>query len=159
MRIFTIGVYGKTEQQFFSTLTSNNIDVFCDIRQRRGMRGKLYAFANSISLQNKLHELGIQYLYEKNLAPTRSIREKQWEEDKAKKTSKKYRAILSQTFASCYCEQILDSFDFENLKAQLTNISAHNVALFCVEANAQACHRSLLAKRLAKIYNCDIINL
>lgn len=159
MKIFTIGVYGKTEKQFFSALTSNNIDVFCDIRQRRGVRGKLYTFANSIKLQHKLHELGIHYLYEQDLAPTRSAREKQWEEDKAKKTSKKYRTILSQAFISCYCEQILASFDFETLKEELTNLSARNVVLFCVEANAEACHRSLLAERLAKIYNCDIINL
>ncbi len=45
MNIFTIGVYGSTEQQFFDKLIENRIDTFCDIRQRRGVRGKEYAFS------------------------------------------------------------------------------------------------------------------
>ena len=42
MKIFTIGVYGKTADQFFSALTEHQIDVFCDIRQRRGLRGSIH---------------------------------------------------------------------------------------------------------------------
>ena len=159
MKIFTIGVYGKTADQFFSALTEHQIDVFCDIRQRRGLRGSMYTFANSLSLQKKLQELGIHYLYEKNLAPTKEVREKQWEDDKPKKETKKYRSILGNAFVKCYCEQILDTFDFEVLKEQLENLSAKNVVFFCVEANHEACHRSLVAQRLADIFNCEIINL
>lgn len=44
MKIFTIGVYNSTELQFFKKLSENNIDTFCDIRQRRGGRGREYAF-------------------------------------------------------------------------------------------------------------------
>ena len=39
MKIYTIGVYNSTEQEFFNKLVDNNIDTFCDIRQRRGVRG------------------------------------------------------------------------------------------------------------------------
>lgn len=40
MVICATGVYGKTEHEFFDSLLSENITLFVDIRQRRGMRGK-----------------------------------------------------------------------------------------------------------------------
>ena len=54
---FTIGVYNSTESEFFQKLKSNGIDTFCDIRQRRGVRGKKYSFVNSNRLQNRLRDL------------------------------------------------------------------------------------------------------
>ena len=74
MIFYTIGVYNLTEELFFEKLTSNNIDIFCDIRQRRGVRGAKYKFVNSIWLQKKLNDLNIKYLYIKELAPTVDIR-------------------------------------------------------------------------------------
>ena len=47
MKIYTIGVYGSSEEEFFGKLTESKIDLFCDIRQRRGVRGRQYAFVNS----------------------------------------------------------------------------------------------------------------
>ena len=67
MIIYTIGVYGSNEEEFFGKLIDSQIDLFCDIRQRRGVRGRQYAFVNSNYLQNKLAELGIDYLYENYL--------------------------------------------------------------------------------------------
>ena len=52
--IYTIGVYNSTEVEFFNKIKSNQIELFCDIRQRRGVRGSKYKFVNSIYLQNKL---------------------------------------------------------------------------------------------------------
>ena len=77
MKVYTIGVYGSTEQQFFGKLTENIIDTFCDIRQRRGVRGSEYAFVNSNYLQRKLAEMDIKYGHIIELAPTSEIREKQ----------------------------------------------------------------------------------
>ncbi|MBK6496895.1 MAG: hypothetical protein IPG00_01480 [Saprospiraceae bacterium] len=53
MEFFTIGVYNSTEQVYFDKLTENRIDTFCDIRQRRGVRGANYAFVNRNRLQEK----------------------------------------------------------------------------------------------------------
>lgn len=53
-RVLTIGVYGKTESQFFDALKNADIDTFCDIRKRRGVRGSQYAFVNSTKLQSRL---------------------------------------------------------------------------------------------------------
>ena len=57
LKIYTIGVYGSTEEIFFNKLKLHNIDLFCDIRQRRGVRGSQYKYVNSNYLQAKLQEL------------------------------------------------------------------------------------------------------
>ena len=71
-KIVTIGVYGFDEARFFEALRKVKVDTFCDIRNRRGVRGSTYAFANSLRLQARLAELGIRYLYRKDLAPTKA---------------------------------------------------------------------------------------
>lgn len=70
MFVTATGVYGNSETEFFQKLLDEKITLFVDVRQRRGMRGSKYAFVNSTYLQNKLNELGIQYIHIKELAPT-----------------------------------------------------------------------------------------
>ena len=73
--IYTIGVYGSTEESFFGALIENEIELFIDVRARRGMRqSSPYKFVNSTVLQQKLRQLGIYYAHLKELAPTREIR-------------------------------------------------------------------------------------
>lgn len=74
MEFFTLGVYHSNENEFFKKLTDNRIDTFCDIRQRRGVRGSEYAFVNSNRLQAKLNDLEIRYGHVIELAPTTEIR-------------------------------------------------------------------------------------
>jgi hypothetical protein len=81
-KIVTIGVYGFDEDSFFEALCKAKVDTFCDIRSRRGVRGSTYAFANSLRLQTRLAELGIRYLYRKDLAPTQAVRDRQAAADK-----------------------------------------------------------------------------
>ena len=159
MRLFTIGVYGSSEEDFFGKLTANNIDLFCDIRQRRGVRGSKYAFVNSNYLQRKLVELKIDYLYEKDLAPTRQIREMQWEEDKSEHQTKKTRETLGHAFCCGYERLILDVVNLDELMATFKNRNAENVVFFCLEEKPEACHRSLIAKRLSEKYNLEVIHL
>lgn len=159
MKLFTTGVYGKTEDFFYKQLINNQIDTFCDIRQRRGVRGSKYAFVNSNYLQNKLSTLHINYLYEKQLAPTREIREMQWTADKAEHQTKKTRDILGHEFCCGYQQLILDVVNLDLLMNKLITQKAENIVFFCLEAKPEACHRSLLAKRLSKIYNLEVINL
>ena len=84
MEFFTIGVYNSTEQEFFKKLIDSNIDTFCDIRQRRGVRGSQYAFVNSNRLQQRLSDLKIKYAHIIELAPTSEIRNLQKESDNQK---------------------------------------------------------------------------
>ena len=50
IKIYTIGVYNSTESSYFRKLQENNIDLFCDIRQRRGIRGSQYKYVSSQQL-------------------------------------------------------------------------------------------------------------
>lgn len=118
-KIYTIGVYQTTEQSFFEKLVQNNISLFCDIRQRRGIRGAQYKYVNSNYLQSKLSELKIPYIYIKELAPTKEIRQKQKDADKLNNETKKQRTILGDVFINEYCEQILNKFNMKTFINEL----------------------------------------
>lgn len=147
MKIITIGVYGFSEETFFKSLQEARVDTFCDIRQRRGVRGATYAFANSQRLQKRLAELGVRYLYRRDLAPTKAIRQGQQEADKAEKVAKRQRAVLGQAFIDAYQAEILEGFDPQLFLDDLTD-DTQVVALFCVEREPAACHRLLVADKL-----------
>lgn len=159
MEFFTIGVYNSTENEFFDKLTQNNIDTFCDIRQRRGVRGSKYSFVNSNRLQQRLNDLGIKYGYIQNLAPTTEIRELQKEVDSQNGELKSERQILGQIFVIEYKNKILKNFDFDTFFENLDQIAASKIALFCVEEHAAACHRSIVAEKLQNDFNCKIEHL
>ena len=151
MNFFTIGVYGSTENEYFKKLTDNNIDTFCDIRQRRGVRGSEYAFVNSNRLQEKLNDLEIKYGHIFSLAPTSEIRMLQKEADIQKGEQKRDRNKLGEIFSMAYKDRILRNFDFDAFIEELEKIGAKNVVLFCVEEKAEACHRSIVADKLERL--------
>ena len=155
IKIITIGVYGFDESSFFQALRKAGVDTFCDIRSRRGVRGRTYAFANSMRLQARLAELGIRYIYRKDLGPTKVVREKQAAADKATKTAKRKRTELGEAFIEAYHTECLDAFDPQSLLDELES-DAKVVALFCVEAAPAACHRSLVAAKLSKTFNLEV---
>lgn len=158
MHIFTIGVYGSTEQQFFGKLAENGIDTFCDIRQRRGVRGSQYTFVNSKRLQDKLAEMGINYTYLKDLSPTEEIRAAQKEADKRNGIQKKERTRLGDVFINGYREHIVD-YDFGALVEMLKGMHADRLVFFCVEESPYACHRSIVAEKLHKLFGYQITHL
>lgn len=105
MEFFTIGVYNSTEKDFFGKLIENRIDTFCDIRQRRGVRGAKYSFVNSNRLQQKLNDLEIKYGYVPELAPTTEIRSLQKEIDLEKGELKSERHKLGNVFIIEYINE------------------------------------------------------
>ena len=147
-KIVTIGVYGFDKERFFQALIDANIDTFCDIRRRRGMRGSEYTFVNSTALQEKLRELGIRYMHVKDLAPSKAIRERQKQEDEKFGVAKRSRKELGQAFIQEYEQQCLASFNAHKFMEML-GPQTKVVGLFCVEREPEACHRSLAAKKLA----------
>lgn len=159
MEFYTIGVYNSTEQEFFDKLTENRIDTFCDIRQRRGVRGARYAFVNSTRLQAKLNELDINYEYIAGLATPVKIREIQYKADHQKKELKRERKNLAPEFIAEYKETVLNAFDLNVFIENLMRANAKRIALFCVEEIAVACHRSIVAQKLSEEYSFTITNL
>ena len=159
MEFFTIGVYNSTEKEFFDKLIQNKIDTFCDVRQRRGVRGAKYSFVNSNRLQQKLNELEIKYGYIPDLAPTTEIRELQKEIDEENGQLKSQRLELGKVFVIEYKNKILEKFNFDLFFENLERISANRIVLFCVEEHAEACHRSVIANKIANTYKYKITNL
>lgn len=157
-KIITLGAYGYTEESFFTALREAGVDTFCDLRARRGVRGPDYRFVNSRRLQARLAELGIRYLHFKELAPGRTLRQRQAAADKADRIAKRQRTGLSDAFVAGYREEQLRAFDSRDFLAQLGD-QARVVALFCVERTPAACHRSLVAERLQADLGLEVVHL
>ncbi|MBU0511105.1 MAG: DUF488 domain-containing protein [Chloroflexi bacterium] len=157
-KILTIGVYGFTEETFFEALQTAGVQVLCDIRWRRGVRGAKYAFANHKRLQARLESLGIEYIHHRDLAPMPEIREHQKDADKTEKVAKRKRSTLSPGFIAAYQEDVLAGFDPQTFVDDLPEETSV-VALFCVEREPAACHRSLVAERLRLIDGVEVEHL
>lgn len=158
MNIVTIGVYGFTEAGFFQALAEAGVDTFCDLRWRRGVRGAEYAFANSVRLQRRLGAMGVRYRHVRELAPNPELRQRQYEADAATGTAKRQRAALSAGFIAGYREACLRPFDSRTFVEQIGS-EAKTVALFCVEREPGACHRSLVAERLHQDLGGQLLHL
>jgi uncharacterized protein (DUF488 family) len=144
--IATIGVYGFDRETFLATLGEAGVSLLLDVRQRRGVRGSEYVWANSRRLQDALGEARIVYQHLPELAPTTELREAQYREDARRGEGKRSRTTLSAEYVGGYTEQILDPADLGSL---VRFIGGSRAALLCVERDARACHRSLIAARLS----------
>lgn len=145
-RIATIGVYGFTAGTFLETLAGAGVGLLLDLRQRRGVRGPEYAWANSARLQRALAAADVGYRHVPGLAPTTELRRLQYREDDRQGVGRRNRVALAAEYAERYTREILDPFDLGALVAELPDGST--TALLCVERDPEACHRSLVAERL-----------
>jgi uncharacterized protein (DUF488 family) len=146
-RLFTIGAYGFGPESFLEALQQAKVDLLLDLRHRRGMRGALYSFANASRLQRELRARGIAYRHMVELAPDAATRELQHREDAANRVAKRRRASLGETFVAEYTRRTLEAFDWDALVGELE--AYRRPVLFCVERAPEACHRHLVATRLA----------
>ena len=156
-QILTIGAYGYSAETFFSALEQAGADLFLDVRQRRGVRGSQYAFANANRLTAELQQRGLAYHYERGLAPDSEIRRVQHDADAAVGVTKARRTELAPLFVEAYTHQKLETFDWGRLTTQLASRQAPVV--FCVERRPESCHRSLVAARLARLMDRSVVNL
>ena len=154
--IATIGVYGFDRDSFLAALAGARVDLLLDVRQRRGVRGSEYAWANAQRLQAALEEAGIAYSHLKELAPTTELRQLQYREDDRLGEGKRSRTALAPEYARLYTEQILDPFD---LAPVVKWIGGSSAALLCVERDPEACHRSLIAARLREEHGFAVEHL
>jgi len=155
-RIATVGVYGFDAEVFLRTLRAAGVEVVLDVRQRRGVRGPQYAWANSRRLQAALAEAGIGYQHHKELAPTTALRQAQYRADAELGEGKRSRTQLSPEYERLYTEQILDQAELDPI-AELARQTLP--ALLCVERDPEACHRSLIAARLESEFGLEAFHL
>jgi uncharacterized protein (DUF488 family) len=148
--VVTIGVYGSTLDAFLDALNQANVKQLLDVRQRRGVRGAEYSWANAQRLQQALANAGIEYRHHKELAPTTELRQLQYREDDRLGEGKRSRTKLAPEYARRYTREILDKVDLGPIVEAMPEDGA--TALFCVERDPEACHRSLIAERIAERY-------
>lgn len=153
----TIGVYGFDAESFLRRLRHADVRLLLDVRQRRSVRGPEYAWANSLRLQAALAQAGIAYAHHPELAPTTELRQLQYAEDDRHGVGKRSRQQLAAEYTRRYRTEILDRVDLTPIVSALP--SGGTSALLCVERDAEACHRSLIAQRLAEQHRVTIEHL
>jgi uncharacterized protein (DUF488 family) len=156
-RLATIGVYGFTAETFLAALEAAGVRLLLDVRQRRGVRGSQYAWANSLRLQAALNGAGIAYRHHRELAPTTDLRRLQYREDARQGVGKRSRVELAPAYVERYTREILDRVDLGTLVESLPAQGAS--ALMCVERDPEACHRSLIAQRMAAEHGVRVTHL
>jgi uncharacterized protein (DUF488 family) len=155
--VITIGVYGWTPERFIAALNDAGVRRLLDVRQRRGVRGPEYAWANSLRLQAALAEAGLEYRHHRELAPTTELRRLQYREDARLGVGKRSRAELAPEYRERYTKEILDRADLAPIVADMPADGAS--ALFCVERDPEACHRSIVADRLAAEFGLPVTHI
>jgi uncharacterized protein (DUF488 family) len=148
-RFATIGVYGFTGGTFVAALKAAGVDIVLDVRQRRGVRGSEYAWANAQRLQRLLTDHGIEYEHLPQLAPTTDMRQQQYAHDEQVGVGKRNRQELAEGYRSRYLTEILDGADLDAIVARLPQDTTS--AFLCVETEPKACHRSLIADRIRAV--------
>jgi len=156
-RLATIGVYCYTADTFIESLGAADVRLLVDVRQRRGVRGSRFSWANSQRLQALLAGAGIAYSHHRELAPTTELRQLQYREDDRMGVGKRSRDTLAAEYAGRYTREILDHVDLDPLVAEFPDDGVP--ALFCVECEPAACHRSLIAARLEREYGFEVSHL
>ncbi len=157
LKMVTIGVYGFDRDSFLERLRLAEVQLLLDVRQRRGVRGPDYAWANSLRLQAAPEGAGIAYQHHPELAPTTELRRLQYAEDERQGVGKRSRQRLAAEYSRRYTTEILDRADLGPIVSAVQN--GEVAALLCVERDAAACHRSLIGHRLTERYHVAIEHL
>ncbi len=158
MKVFTIGVYGWDEEDFVQSIRDAAPDVFVDVRRRRGLRGRDYAWANSTRIQATLADSSIPYVHRLDVAPSDATRHNVARDANSEGIGYRDRTSLSQEYLDAYGQEVLEGFDAARFGASLGE-GVKSIMLFCVERVPAACHRSLLAERLAGDLGAEVMHI
>jgi uncharacterized protein (DUF488 family) len=153
----TIGVYGFDLEGFLGALREASVKEVLDVRQRRGVRGSRYAWANSRRLQAALADAGVGYRHLRELAPTTEMREAQYREDERRGEGKRTRTRLADEYVRRYLDEVLGPADLSEIVEAAR--AGRRPALLCVERDAEACHRSLISARLEREAGLTVAHL
>ncbi|MGI8605952.1 MAG: DUF488 family protein, N3 subclade [Gaiellaceae bacterium] len=122
-----------------------------------GVRGSRYAWANSVRLQAALAGARIEYRHHRELAPTTELRQLQHREDARRGVGKRSRVELAADYRRRYLREILGQVALRPIVEAMPVDGA--AALLCVEADPEACHRSLVAERLEAEFGLPVEHL
>lgn len=143
MTIHTIGYEGADLQDFLQTLGAAGVEVLVDVRAVAVSRRK--GFSKS-TLSAAVDAEGLGYVHLRPLGDPKPGREAA-------------RAGQYRLFERIY-DAHLATPEAQNSFAALTELARdRTVALMCYEADALHCHRTVIARRLAKALKQRIVNL
>jgi len=132
--IFTIGFTKKSAEEFFRLLQEAQVRRLIDIRENRV--GQLAGFAKYPDLAFFLDRIaGIAYSYQPTLAPSPEIRTAYRKTRDWGQYEKSFLKLMKQ-------RRVLEAVD--------PSLFEGEVALLCSEAEADKCHRRLIAEMLAQ---------
>ena len=158
MRGLRCGGSGGGGEDFVQATRDAEPDVFVDVRRRRGLRGPAYAWANSTRLQAALADAGIPYVHRLDVAPSDATRHIVAKDANSEGIGYRDRTSLSQEYLDAYGQEVLAGFDATGFVASLGE-GVESFVLFCVERVPAACHRSLLAERLAEDLGVEVTHI
>lgn len=141
--IYTIGFTKKSAEYFFDILKKNKIDLIADVRLNN--KGQLAGFTKEKDFKFFLSLFSIEFIHLKDFAPTKELR----------------NSYHSDWNFEKYKEGYFKLVESRNAVTNLTGLKLPhiNICLLCSEPEAEKCHRSLAAEKIAKIYNIPIIHL
>lgn len=143
MTIYTIGYEGTSLATFIKCLQLNHINIVMDVRQYPFSRKPGFS---QKALQKALDESAISYKHFPDLGCPVDIRDKYKENNDWSEYRKSYNAYLNS--------------HLEALDPLMSYFPGINAALMCFEANANRCHRLLIANKLVGLFSgIEISNL
>jgi uncharacterized protein (DUF488 family) len=146
MRLYTLGFAGKDAREFFGLLRQHGVRRVVDIRLRPN--GQLSGFARGRDLHYFLTELadGCAYEHQPELAPTTEILTAYRKDGDWAAYVARFEALMDE-------RRISEALDRASFERQVT-------CLLCSEASADACHRRLVAERLARAWpGVEVVHL
>jgi uncharacterized protein (DUF488 family) len=155
--VATIGVYGFDVDAFLAALRAADVGLLLDVRQRRGLRGREYAWANAKRLEAALADAGIEYAHHPELGTGSELRAVQRRFDELHGVGQRSRTELAPEFRERYLHEVLDRVDLGPIVEAMPADST--TALMCVESDPEACHRSLLAERMAARHGVSVTHI
>jgi uncharacterized protein (DUF488 family) len=134
-RLFTIGYQGADVERFTATLKDAGVAVVADVRAVALSRKRGFSKGR---LRDSLSSQGIGYRHFIDLGTPKSGR------DAA-------RAGDAATLRRIYCQEVLAGEPAREALAALAELAAAQpVCLLCFERDPSACHRRIVAERLAE---------
>lgn len=141
--IFTIGYEGAAQENVIGRLKAAGVATVVDVRAVAASRRA--GFSKTI-LGNSLAAAGMAYVHLRDLGTPKAGRD----------AARKGRVSEMREIFSNHLQEPAAQFQLQQLKALATD---RPTALLCFEAQACACHRAVLAERLASDDGFRIVNL
>ncbi len=143
MSIFTIGYEGADISAFVATLRKAGVQTVADVRAVAVSRRKGFS---KTALSMHLSQAGIGYVHFRDLGDPKPGREAA-------------RAGRMREFESIYTTHLGTAEAQTQLQELALLTDGPSVALLCYEADPAGCHRTMIARKIAKSRKSTIVHL